>query len=38
MNESGVIFGDGIEADHLAFNWGQTASVRIASARLRLLH
>ena len=37
MNESGVIFGDGIEADHLAFNWGQTAAVRIASDRLRLL-
>jgi NAD kinase len=37
MNERGVIFGDGIEADHLAFNWGQTAAVRIAPDRLRLL-
>ena len=37
MNESGVIFGDGIEADHLAFSWGQTASVRTASEQLRLL-
>lgn len=36
MNDSGVIFGDGIEADHLAFNWGQTVAVRIASEQLRL--
>lgn len=37
MNEGGVIFGDGIEADHLPFDWGVTAEVRIAEKHLNLV-
>ena len=37
MNEGGVIFGDGIEADFLAFNWGVSAEVNIAQVRLNLV-
>lgn len=37
MNEGGVIFGDGIEADHLAFDWGVTAEVAIAERQLMLV-
>lgn len=37
MNEGGVIFGDGVEADHLAFPWGATATVAPADERLRLV-
>lgn len=37
MNQGGVIFGDGIEADHLDFAWGQTANVHVASRSLSLV-
>ncbi|HJO25418.1 MAG: hypothetical protein QF890_16470 [Myxococcota bacterium] len=37
MNEGGVIFGDGIEDDHLDFAWGQRVKVQAASANLSLV-
>lgn len=37
MPESGVIFGDGIEADSLVFGWGQTVTVRPSDHRLMLV-
>lgn len=37
MNEGGVIFGDGIEDDHLAFAWGQHVRVRVAPTTLALV-
>lgn len=37
MNEGGVVFGDGIEDDHLTFDWGQTLSVGIANQSLNLV-
>jgi NAD kinase len=37
MNEGGVIFGDGMEADHLPFDWGVTAEVGIAEKHLHLV-
>lgn len=37
MNEGGVIFGDGIEADNLAFDWGVRAEVTIADRKLKLV-
>jgi len=37
INEGGVIFGDGIEADHLVFDWGQTVTVRTAARKLQLV-
>lgn len=37
MNEGGVLFGDGIEDDRLAFGWGLGAKVGVASERLTLV-
>jgi hypothetical protein len=37
LNEGGVIFGDGIEADRVDFGWGVQASVGVARERLRLV-
>lgn len=34
MNEGGVMFGDGIESDYLAFNWGMRATFKIAQQKL----
>ena len=37
MNEGGVIFGDGMEGDHLSFGWGRTVSLRLAERCLVLV-
>jgi NAD kinase len=37
MNEDGVIFGDGIEADRIEFAWGMRAVVRLSERKLRLV-
>ncbi len=37
MNEGGVIFGDGMEGDHLAFDWGVTATIGVAARQLQLV-
>jgi hypothetical protein len=37
MNESGVIFGDGIEDDRIDFGWGMQARIRVARSRLALV-
>ncbi|MCP5055724.1 MAG: hypothetical protein GY937_03245 [bacterium] len=37
MNEGGVIFGDGIEDDHLDFAWSQTAKVQVSATSLSLV-
>jgi hypothetical protein len=37
MNQGGVIFGDGIEDDYLAFDWGRVARIGVAARRLALV-
>jgi hypothetical protein len=37
LEDGGVVFGDGIEADRLEFRWGVTARIRVAGERLRLV-
>ncbi len=37
MNGAGVIFGDGIEDDRVAFHWGSRARLRVADEKLRLV-
>jgi hypothetical protein len=37
LDDGGVVFGDGIEADRLEFRWGVTARIRVARERLRLV-
>ncbi len=37
MEEGGVAFGDGIEADSLQLLWGQRVQVRVAEARMQLV-
>lgn len=36
-NEGGVVFGDGIEADYLHFNWGTRATFGVARNKLALV-
>lgn len=37
MNDGGVVFGDGIEADRLEFGWGRKIEIWVARERLRLV-
>lgn len=37
LDEGGVIFGDGIESDHVDFGWGALATVKVAPERLRFV-
>ena len=37
MNEGGTVFGDGIEADRVAVDWGQRIEIGAASRTLRLV-
>lgn len=37
MNDGGVVFGDGIEDDRLAFDWGQTLCIGVADRTLNLV-
>lgn len=37
LDDDGVIFGDGIEADRLNFGWGMTAQIKVAETPLLLV-
>src|SRR6185295_4261338 len=37
MNEGGVVFADGIEQDHLNFDWGRIIQVAVAKRQLHLV-
>lgn len=37
MNEGGVIFADGIETDHIGFDWGRIIQVSVSLRRLNLV-
>jgi NAD kinase len=37
MNDGGTIFADGIEQDHLNFDWGRTMQVRVSARHLNLV-
>jgi len=37
MGDGGVVFGDGIETDRLALDWGRRTEIRLASEALRLV-
>jgi NAD kinase len=37
MNEGGVVFADGVEQDHLGFDWGRMIQVSISPRRLNLV-
>jgi hypothetical protein len=37
MEDGGVVFGDGIESDHLDLAWGARAAIAVSAQRLRLV-
>ena len=37
MQSGGVVFADGIETDHMSFDWGRRLEVRVAVRRLNLV-
>ena len=37
MNEGGVVFADGLEQDHINFDWGRTIEVSVSAKRLSLV-
>jgi len=37
MQDGGLLFGDGIESDHLSFSWGQSVVFRVSEATLNLV-